>query len=150
MIRYRFATSIRDFTNDDVESIHRLLAQLSSNTRTLSLYDLKVIASKNHFLLAITGDAIPDETIIGMATLVPIMIPTCVSGRIEDVVVSEDFRGQGIGRELTLRLIHEAQASGWHHVDLTSHPRRVEANKLYQSLGFERRETNIYRLDLKP
>lgn len=31
---------------------------------------------------------------------------------------------------------------------LTSMPSRVEANELYQSLGFEQRETNVYKMSL--
>jgi ribosomal protein S18 acetylase RimI-like enzyme len=34
-------------------------------------------------------------------------------------------------------------------VDLTSRPSREAANRLYQRIGFERRETNVYRYNLK-
>ncbi|MBA2537612.1 MAG: GNAT family N-acetyltransferase, partial [Actinobacteria bacterium] len=30
-------------------------------------------------------------------------------------------------------------------VELTSHPSREAANRLYERLGFERRKTNVYR-----
>ena len=43
----------------------------------------------------------------------------------------------------------EAQRLGLRHVDLTSRPAREAANALYQSLGYERRETNVYRLRLQ-
>jgi hypothetical protein len=33
-------------------------------------------------------------------------------------------------------------------VNLTSRPDRPAANRLYQRLGFEMRETNVYRLEL--
>jgi ribosomal protein S18 acetylase RimI-like enzyme len=29
---------------------------------------------------------------------------------------------------------------------LTSNPKRIAANKLYQAMGFERKETNVYRM----
>ena len=32
-------------------------------------------------------------------------------------------------------------------IDLTSRPSREAANRLYQRLGFEMRETNVYRYD---
>jgi ribosomal protein S18 acetylase RimI-like enzyme len=35
-------------------------------------------------------------------------------------------------------------------VDLTSRSGRAEANLLYQRLGFEQRETNVYRRTLEP
>jgi hypothetical protein len=31
---------------------------------------------------------------------------------------------------------------------LTSNPKRIAANKLYQAMGFERKETNVYRMKL--
>ena len=38
--------------------------------------------------------------------------------------------------------------SGATTVDLTSRPSREAANRLYQRIGFEQRETNIYRYKL--
>jgi ribosomal protein S18 acetylase RimI-like enzyme len=32
---------------------------------------------------------------------------------------------------------------------LTSRPQRVAANELYQSLGFRRKETNVYKLEIR-
>ena len=69
-------------------------------------------------------------------------------GRIEDVVVADSHRGQGIGRELMRRLIAEAMRRKLTQVELTSAPARVAANHLYQSLGFALRETNVYKLVL--
>jgi ribosomal protein S18 acetylase RimI-like enzyme len=34
-------------------------------------------------------------------------------------------------------------------VDLTSRPSREAANRLYQRAGFQLRETNLYRFDLR-
>lgn len=32
---------------------------------------------------------------------------------------------------------------------LTSNPTRIAANKLYQKLGFEQKQTNVYRMNLE-
>ena len=32
---------------------------------------------------------------------------------------------------------------------LTSNPTRITANKLYQKLGFEQKQTNVYRMNLE-
>lgn len=92
----------------------------------------------------------PDEggEIIGSATLAIAYSPTGAHGWIEDVVVEEQTRGQGIGRALTQSLLEKARELKLHQVYLTSRPSRVAANKLYQSLGFVKRETNVYRFDL--
>jgi len=83
-----------------------------------------------------------------MATLVPIIIPTGLCGRIEDVAVLPSLQGKGVGRELMTRLISEAKRSQMSHLTLTSKPGRVAANALYSKLGFVRYETNNYRLAL--
>ncbi len=67
---------------------------------------------------------------------------------IEDVVVHKRYHGQGIAALLTREALARAKAAGARTVDLTSRPSRETANRLYQRLGFERRETNSYRFSL--
>ena len=57
-----------------------------------------------------------------------------------------DARGEGIGEQLTEAAIAEARRRGARTIDLTSRPSREAANALYQKMGFELRETNVYRL----
>jgi ribosomal protein S18 acetylase RimI-like enzyme len=80
-------------------------------------------------------------------TLVVFPIPTGVRAWIEDVVVDESARGQGVGEALNLRAIEIAQGLGATTVDLTSRPSREAANRLYQRIGFVQRETNVYRYE---
>ena len=68
---------------------------------------------------------------------------------IESVVVSSKCRGRGYGKELMTAMIEAARKMNVHHIQLTSNPARVAANQLYQDLGFERYETNCYKLLLK-
>ena len=68
---------------------------------------------------------------------------------IESVVVSAKCRGRGYGKELMAVMVEAAKSFGAHHIQLTSNPARVAANKLYQEMGFERYETNCYKLLLK-
>jgi ribosomal protein S18 acetylase RimI-like enzyme len=66
---------------------------------------------------------------------------------IEDVVVDERARGRGAGAALTREAIRIAAESGARTVDLTSRPSREAANRMYRRLGFEARETTVYRID---
>ena len=68
---------------------------------------------------------------------------------IESVVVSSKCRGRGYGKELIIAMVEAARKMNVHHIQLTSNPARVAANQLYQVLGFERYETNCYKLPLK-
>ena len=69
-------------------------------------------------------------------------------GDIESVVVSAKRRGSGYGKELMAAMVDAAKSFGAHHIQLTSNPSRVAANRLYQELGFERYETNCYKMVL--
>ena len=67
---------------------------------------------------------------------------------IESVVVSFSCRGRGYGRELMRAMVEAAKGFKAHHIQLTSNPARVAANRLYQELGFERYETNCYKMKM--
>ena len=67
---------------------------------------------------------------------------------IESVVVSSVCRGRGYGKELMTAMI-EAAKKNVHHIQLTSNPTRVAANRLYKALGVERYETNCYKRMIK-
>jgi ribosomal protein S18 acetylase RimI-like enzyme len=85
--------------------------------------------------------------IVGSATLVVFRIPDGVRARLESVVVDGARRGQGIGEALCREVIARARARGARKLDLTSTPAREAANRLYRRLGFQQRQTNVYRLD---
>ena len=68
---------------------------------------------------------------------------------IESVVVSSKCRGRGYGKELMMAMVEAAKKMNVHHIQLTSNPTRVAANQLYRELGFERYETNCYKLLLR-
>lgn len=67
---------------------------------------------------------------------------------IESVVVSSQCRGRGYGREIVHHMIDAAKGMKVHHIQLTSNPARVAANRLYQEMGFERYETNCYKMQV--
>src|ERR1700760_357081 len=121
---------IADITDEDLAAVNGLIPQLSRSAPPLSADALKQIVSwdGNYLLIARDGDRV-----VGMLTLVTFPIPTGLRAWIEDVVVDEAARGQGVG------------AAGARTVDLTSRPTRQAANRLYERLGFELRETNAYR-----
>jgi ribosomal protein S18 acetylase RimI-like enzyme len=88
----------------------------------------------------------PDENgpIVGSAALVLFRTATGTHTRLEDLVVDESLRGKGIGEALTRECIRLAHEAGADYVALTSHPRREAANRLYQRMGFQKHETNVY------
>jgi ribosomal protein S18 acetylase RimI-like enzyme len=134
---------LRDVTDADVIAINRLISQLSRSAPPLGADAIRRIATwDGSYLLAARASG----QIIGMLTLVTFPIPTGLRAWIEDVVVDESARGQGAGAVLSREAIRLAQAAGARTIDLTSRPAREAANRLYQQLGFQRRDTHVYRL----
>ncbi len=133
---------IADITEEDLAAVNRLIPQLSRSAPPLTGAELEQIVSwdGNYLLIARDGDHA-----VGMLTLVTFPIPTGLRAWIEDVVVDEAARGRGVGAALTQEAVRQAQAVGARTVDLTSRPTRQAANRLYERLGFELRETNAYR-----
>ncbi len=128
----------------DVNQIAALVSQLSRSAKPVSNDSLTQVLSDDRCLLFVARRN-SDGFILGMLTLVVFYIPTGIRAWIEDVVVDEESRGLGLGKSLTLHAIEKAKELGAVSVDLTSRPSRLNANAMYQSLGFKLRETNVYR-----
>ncbi|MDH5420618.1 MAG: GNAT family N-acetyltransferase [Acidimicrobiia bacterium] len=132
-------------TDKLVAAFADLIPQLSQSSPPPNREALAtIIADPNtHLFVAEDGDAI-----VGSLTLIIFRSPTGVRARIEDVVVAESARGTGLGRRLTDAAIEQARATGAKAIGLTSRPSREAANGLYQSMGFEQRNTNVYEMKL--
>ena len=134
---------VHEVSDRDLAAINRLLPQLSKSAPPLDADALKRVVSRDGNSLVL---ARADGEIAGMLTLVTFPIPTGLRAWIEDVVVDESVRGQGVGAALTQEAIRLARAAGARTVDLTSRPSRQSANRLYERLGFHARDTRAYRL----
>lgn len=128
-----------------VEPINRLLAQLSSSGTNITLSQLQqlVESSASHLFLAKYKGKI-----VAMLTLGEYLAPTGRKMWIEDVVVDETARGLSIGRAMVEHAIAFARGLGDGVLMLTSRPSRVAANALYRSCNFEKKETNVYKMNI--
>ena len=125
-----------------VEGLNHLLPQLSSSAPPLTRDSVQELVDSPALTIFVARDG---DRVVGSLTLVVFAIPTGLRAWIEDVVVDGATRGAGIGQALTNAAIDESRERGVRSIDLTSRPSRVAANKLYVKLGFEPRETNVYR-----
>ncbi|WJV55401.1 GNAT family N-acetyltransferase [Pectobacteriaceae bacterium CE90] len=128
--------------------ISQLVSQLSTTSATPTLDRIARIVESSATILLVAR--LEDGAYVGMLTLVLFEIPTGIRAMIEDVVVDVEHRGQGFAEMLTREALRLAQEAGARTVDLTSRPSREAANTLYQKLGFERRESNVYRFSFTP
>lgn len=125
-----------------VAAFGRLIPQLSSSSPPPTAEQLAELVDGPDtvvFLARVDGE------IMGSLTLAFYRIPTGLKSWIEDVVVDEAARGRGVGEALNEAALDVARARGAKDVSLTSRPSREAANRLYRRIGFEPRETNLYR-----
>lgn len=132
-------------TEELISAFQGLIPQLSSSNPPPSEDELADIVTSDASRLLM---ARVDGQLVGSLTLVLFRIPTGVRAWIEDVVVDDAARGRGVGAALNNAALDLARREGATTVDLTSRPSREAANRLYQRLGFEVRETNVYRFKI--
>jgi ribosomal protein S18 acetylase RimI-like enzyme len=133
---------LREVTDEVVGAFGRLLPQLSRSAPPMdrAALDRLVSSAATTVLLARA-----DGRIVGTLSLVMFPIPTGLRAWIEDVVVDQAARGQGVGEALIMEALRLAEAAGARTVDLTSRPSREAAGRLYERVGFQSRETRAYR-----
>jgi ribosomal protein S18 acetylase RimI-like enzyme len=128
------------------EAFQRLVPQLTNNNPPPSLNDLAALVRDSSSTLMVARNE--KGEIIGALTLTVYRVPTGIRSIIEDVIVDNSARGQGIGEALMLRAIEIAKEKGASNISLTSNPLREAANRLYLRVGFKKRETNAYQMKL--
>jgi ribosomal protein S18 acetylase RimI-like enzyme len=133
---------LTEVTDEVVEAFGRLLPQLSSSAKPLDAAEIDAVASSPAVTVLLARS---DGRIAGSLSLVMFQIPTGRRAWIEDVVVDEAARGQGIGAILTREALRLAREAGVRTVDLSTRPSRVAAGRLYEREGFKQRETRMYR-----
>ena len=134
---------IQSYSTEYHEAMQRFLDQLTTNPMTLTEEMFRqLLASPNSHLFFL----MKDEQTAGMLTVGIYHSPTGGKAWIEDVVVDETFRGQGLSKLLVTHAIEFTKSQGIPSLMLTSNPKRIAANKLYQAMGFGRKETNVYRM----
>lgn len=128
-----------------LSDIRTLLKQLSTQIGTATPAGLKKMLGNPDIEIWVARDG---ARVVGMGTLIVLHKLYVISSNVEDIVVNEEYRGQGLGMALMKKLLERARAHGAERVEFTSNPSRTAGNTMYQKLGFEKRDTNVYRLKL--
>lgn len=136
-------------TGEILSAMAQLMPQLSQHSPLLSEAMLAEMAASDQVFVFLAHAEGEQGQIVGTATLATYLTPTGRHGWIEDVVVDRVARRRGIGRALTQACLEKARELGLKEVNLTSRPGREAANALYLAMGFEPRQTNVYRYPLE-
>lgn len=144
-----YIEKITELTEEVFEAVKSLVPQLGSHKVPPTWAEMQTLIRSEAatFLIA----RYPDQTsrIAGILTLTIYRVPTGGRSIVEDVVVDEFMRRRGIAEALMLRAIDLAREGGADVMTLSSNNTREAANKLYQSMGFQKRDTNAYIYKLK-
>jgi N-acetylglutamate synthase and related acetyltransferases len=131
---------IRQATLADIPSIISLYTQLHPADRAISLDKAESSfeqAAKSGVIYLVAEE---DNKIVGSLyiAIIPNITKLCSPiGFIENVVVAEDYRCRGIGKELINTAVQTAKDSGCYKVILSSNVKRTEAHQFYESIGFD-------------
>ncbi len=137
---------VTSLTPELLSAFERLIPQLTAAPIPTRAELQKLLESPSRLIIARHPDA--SGSIVGSACLGVFRTPSGVHAHVEDVIVDESLRGQGIGEALVRALLEIAREMGLRGVSLTCNPRRVAANELYKKMGFKEWKTNTYWYDL--
>jgi len=140
---------ISEVTEELHSALERLIPQLSVHKIPPTFAELNRLVTSESSTLLVARQPREEDPIVGILCLTIYRVPTGLRSIIEDVIVDESARRQGIGEALVRYAIDLAREAGANGVSLTSNPQREAANQLYQSMGFELRKTNLYFYKLK-
>lgn len=132
------------FSLQDLAELDALMHDLSATSYCDELLLSNALDDANVHVYVIRDEG----HIVATATLCVKHTLEFTVGDVESVVVSSRCRGLGYGKALMRGVIEAAKGFGAHHLSLTSHSGRVAANELYRGLGFDRVETNCYKMML--
>ncbi len=139
---------LNTLTDGQILDIQSLLYELAPNVvSTPDRINDAVATPGSHVFVAVDEEG----HIKGCAVMCVCTLLTGKQATVENVIVSSSCRGRHVGRAIMEYLIEYARTHyGDIVINLTSNPKRVAANNLYRSLGFQQRETNVYKLAIRP
>jgi phosphinothricin acetyltransferase len=133
-----------EITPELKQRMRLLFGQLNNEIKTLDLEDVLDGSDPTVVLYAEERDEI-----VGMASMAFYKVLSGYKGWIEDVVVHTDHRGKGIGKKMMEALIEEGKRRALDEMLLFTGHHRLPAIQLYTGLGFRKKDSGLYRLQLK-
>jgi GNAT superfamily N-acetyltransferase len=136
---------IREATESDLSAVGKLLEDLTDAMDSNEGIDTE-IALKNyerllsdggsHFLVAIRAG-----TPVGFInfTVRQTILHQSPSALIDELVVAEEYRGKGVGRQLVQAAIDKCRLLGCCEVEVSTEKTNLKARKFYKQCGFEER-----------
>jgi GNAT superfamily N-acetyltransferase len=141
--------AVTEATTDVHDALARLLPQLNATLTPPDMARLQRLVADPDVTLLVALDG--DHVIVGTATVIVYTTPFWIKARLDEVVVDESARGQGVGEELVRAALAVARTRGAQIAELQSGrgPAREAAHRLYERLGFRIRNSDLFRIVLE-
>lgn len=143
---------LKRITPKVLQKVNHLLSQLSLTAAAptpLTYGQFKsLLGQPQVFFLTAMSSTDAKATIIGFLMVYLVRIPSGLLAVAEDLIIDEPYRKWGVGRLLMEYSIDLAEKKGARHISLRTNPQRIEANKLYEQMGFHLVTTNFFRINL--
>lgn len=142
----------KKITTKALHQVNHLLSQLSlTNTPPTPLtygQFTSLLGQQQVFFLTAMSSTDAKAMIIGFLMVYVVRIPSGLVAVAEDLIIDKPYRKWGVGRFLMEYAIMLAEKKGARHISLRTNPQRIEANKLYEQMGFHLVTTNFFRINL--
>jgi ribosomal protein S18 acetylase RimI-like enzyme len=139
---------VTTFSPEIVRVISNFADKLGGNHQPFTDESLHEIVDSSQSFLFIARH-VPTQQVAGMIMEVIYRIPYTKKSYIDDLFIDETFRKMGIATKLMQKALDAAREHHAAYIDFTAQPHRVAGNSLYEKLGFQKRDTNVYRLRIQ-
>jgi len=144
---------VREATESDLPAIGKLLEELVNAMDNAEGIDPGIAArtceqvlndASSHILVAAT-EGMP----VGFInfTVRQTILHQNPSGLIDELVVAEEYRGKGVGKQLVQAAIEKCRRLGCCEVEVSTEKTNVKAREFYKQCGFEERGM-LFEVDL--
>jgi GNAT superfamily N-acetyltransferase len=144
---------IREATESDLPAIGKLLAELADAMDNVEGIDTGIALKtcrqllndgSSHILVAAR-----EGTPVGFInfTVRQTVLHRGPSGLIDELVVAEEHRGRGVGKQLVLAAIEKCRRLRCCEVEVSTEKANLEAKEFYKQCGFEEKGT-LFEVDL--
>lgn len=139
---------VTEATPEVQAALARLLPQLNDSLPVPSMARVQALMDDPAVTLLFARDG---DKVVGTATVIVYTTPFWIKARIDEVVVDAGARGAGVGEAIVRACLSIADREGAQVAELQSGrgSAREVANRLYRKMGFELRDSNLYRFRLR-
>lgn len=141
--------AVIESTEEVQAALARLLPQLNPTLQPPDGERLRRILADPDVVLLIARDG-DDDAIVGTTTVIVYTTPFWIKARLDEVVVDDSARGEGVGEALVKAALDVARKRGAQIAELQSArtEAREAAHRLYERLGFRIRNSDLFRISL--